>query len=159
MNKSMMEELRASRWDLYRRQPLFWRVLCSLAWHDPDYSMFIAGILSGFPATFLLNLVTMQFSEIRRPALYMSLYAVCMVCSAVFCWAGFRLSVLHAEVHHKAQKMAEKGFGTREEKRNELVVAFAALYPAKIRKNAIFFFGSAIVTFFSILAICLAQIL
>lgn len=151
--------LRREVWKIYRDLPLLGKIFCRLARHNPDYSMFIAGIIAGFPATLLMNLVTINGSEITRPVWYAVLYGVSFLASTAFCAFFFRLSVLHENLHKEAEKMADHGLGTEEEKINDLVIAFEDRYPSQLRGVIFRLLGSMILTVFGILGTFLVQIL
>lgn len=149
--------LRREVWKKYRELSPVGRLFCRLAQHNPDYSMFIAGIIAGIPATLLMNLVTISKSELLRPFLYSILYFVSFAASIVFCGAFFRLSVLHEGLHKDAEKMAGHGLGTEEEEINDLVIVFTDGYKSRFRRTVWWFLGSMAVTIFGIVGTFLAQ--
>ncbi len=151
--------LRRRVWKNYRALPLLGRLFCRLAQHNPDYSMFIAGIIAGIPATLLMNLVTVSADEVVRPLWYGVLYGISFLASAVFCGAFFRLSVLHEGLHKEAEKMAAHGQGTEEEKINDLVIAFEDRYQKQLKSVIRWFLGSMLLTVVGIVGTFLAQIL
>ena len=50
--------LRTDVWRSYRALPLMGRIFCSLARHNPDYSMFIAGIIAGIITDVVAGIIT-----------------------------------------------------------------------------------------------------
>ena len=151
--------LRHRVWKTYRALPRLGRLFCRLAQHNPDYSMFIAGIIAGFPATLLMNLVTINGDEVVRPVWYGILYVISFLASTVFCGAFFRLSVLHEGLHKEAEKMAEHGRGTEEEKINGLVIAFEDRYRNQLLGVICWLLGSMFFTVLGIVGTFLVQIL
>ncbi len=81
--------------------------LLHLMAQDTNYSLFIAGILSGVPATLLLNLVTLQLSEIASPLWYGVAYGVTVLASVFLCIAMFRFAVAHVQVQDETAKRME----------------------------------------------------
>lgn len=154
-----IDVLRQEVWKQYRHFSLLGRMFCHLAQYNPDYSMFIAGIISGIPATLLMNLVTLNRGDVIRPLWYGILYTASFLASVVFCVAFFRLSVLHGELHKAAEKTAERRHGTETEKINALVGAFEERYPKQLRSVIFWLLGSMLLTVLGIVGTFLVQIL
>ncbi len=91
----------------YKALSRWHKQLLRLMAQDTNYSLFIAGILSGVPATLLLNLVTLQLSEIASPLWYGVAYGVTVLASICLCIAMFRFAVAHVEVQDETAKRME----------------------------------------------------
>ena len=113
--------------------PRIQRLLCDVFRVDTNYSLFVAGIIAGIPATLLLNLVTFDVSELTYPWVYGGVYLVTFAASLLSCVAMFRFAVRHIEVRGMAARDANKNCGTEEEFENALVLAVGRAYKERLR--------------------------
>ena len=151
--------LRTRERHMWQKMPPWRRKMCGIMHADTNYSMFVAGILSGIPATFFLNLVTMQLGALSHPVLYSLIYAGTAVASVVLCVAIFRFSVVHMEIQRTAKAKASQiahgqEFGD-EEILNQLVRVFAQdEYKVRLRSILRQFIISLVLMSVGIFALC-----
>ncbi len=139
----------------YGPKPKSWWRMCDLFSLDRNYSMFVAGIISGIPATLLMNLVTTVLSENPHPVWYSILYIFTFLASVRCCISVFRFAVKHDEVWRSAENKAAKMHGEDEETESELVIAFGERYDTEIRPLLPVILGSAAATFIGIVVLFL----
>lgn len=147
--------LRTRERHMWQKMPPWRRRVCGIMNADANYSMFVAGIFSGIPATFFLNLATMQLGTLPHPVLYGIIYAATTFFSVLLCVAIFRFSVAHMEIQNTAKQIAGRRDTGDEEFLNQLVRVFASEeYKKRMRSILYQFTGSLILMSIGIFALC-----